>query len=283
MKVVTSDNVELYVKISGNGKPCLFLHGGPGAWSYNFEVLGGNRLEEFLKMIYLDQRGCGRSGKVKNGNYSIERIIKDVEELRKELRINKWIIMAHSFGGILALNYVREYQKKVEALILLNCTLNMNESFQHQIEYGIKLLNLDEKDELINEKLPLLEKWNKVITKLLEKDLFYLLQFDKYESFEKVNEIDSKLESDFKFAEYVFNSSEYFKDFKALTKEINIPVLVVSGNEDHAVGPEHYKGFEFKNVTECVLEGKHVLYLENNDEFCKCIREFTRKLEDINV
>lgn len=280
MKVLTSDNVELYVKISGQGKPCLFLHGGPGAWSFNFEVLGGNKLEDFFEMIYLDQRGCGRSGKVKDGNYSIERILEDIEELRKKLKIDKWIIMAHSFGGILAVNYVKKYQENVEALILLSCTLNMIESFQHQIKYGMKLLNIEEKEEILDEKQKLLEKWNTVIGELIKKNLFYHLQFSKYESFERVNEIDSQMENDFEFSRYVFNSSEYFKNFKNLTQEIDIPVLIVSGDEDHAIGPEHYKGFKFKNATISILKGKHVLYLENIQELFKIIKEFVNNLQD---
>ena len=57
--VLTSDSVELYVNIKGNGTPCLYIHGGPGSGSYWVEKFFGSELEQHFKMIYLDQRGVG--------------------------------------------------------------------------------------------------------------------------------------------------------------------------------------------------------------------------------
>lgn len=277
MRIITSDNVELNVRISGEGKPCLFLHGGPGAWSYNFEVFGGKVLEKYFQMIYLDQRGCGRSGKVKNKNFSIDRIIQDIDEVREALNIQKWTVIAHSFGGILAVNYVRKYEGNIESLILLNATLNMKESFEYQIKYGVKLLKLQSNEEYLNEKTPLIDRWYKVVNKLIEKDLFYKLQYENYSSFIEVNKVDEKLSNDGKFAQYVFNSYEYFKDFTEYTDDIIIPVLIISGKEDYAIGPNHYKKFKFKNSKQCLLEGKHVLYYENTKGFEECISNFLKK------
>ena len=42
----TSDSVQLYVRLAGQGKPCLFVHGGPGSTSYYFEVTDAARLIE---------------------------------------------------------------------------------------------------------------------------------------------------------------------------------------------------------------------------------------------
>ena len=53
MYIEMSDKVNLYVKQSGEGVPCIFIHGGPGEGSLDFEVLGGNSLESFMNIIYL--------------------------------------------------------------------------------------------------------------------------------------------------------------------------------------------------------------------------------------
>lgn len=58
--IETQDGVKLFAKSAGNGPVCIFVHGGPGAWSKSFEEMGGRALEKRLKMVYLDQRGCGR-------------------------------------------------------------------------------------------------------------------------------------------------------------------------------------------------------------------------------
>ena len=50
--ITTSDNVKLFAKVSGNGPVCIFVHGGPGAWSKSFEDMRGNSLEGKLRMVY---------------------------------------------------------------------------------------------------------------------------------------------------------------------------------------------------------------------------------------
>lgn len=69
MIIKTSDGIDLCLTVSGEGSPCIFVHGGPGAWSYSFEELGGRDLEDTFQMIYFDQRGCGRSSGSSNDDY----------------------------------------------------------------------------------------------------------------------------------------------------------------------------------------------------------------------
>jgi pimeloyl-ACP methyl ester carboxylesterase len=80
--ITTSDGVELYVSIKGSGEPCLYLHGGPGSGSYWVEKFFGEQLEKQFTMIYLDQRGVGRSSSPQDQNYSLERMALDFEEVR---------------------------------------------------------------------------------------------------------------------------------------------------------------------------------------------------------
>lgn len=268
-----SDKVNLYIKQSGEGIPCLFVHGGPGEGSLDFELLGGNSLEGFIKMIYFDQRGCARSGGTAGDDYSIERMINDIEEIRKKLGISKWVVMAHSFGGIIATNYVYKYQRFVDKFILLNSTLYMKESLNNQAEYGAKLL-LGEKLQF-NVSNSVLEKWQYVVNKLIEKDIFYKLQYKHYKNFLKVNDISNGIENfNCSMANQAFSNKEYFTSYLDITKKINVPVLIITGDEDYAIGPEHYKSFMFPNKKIKIIQGKHMVYLENNEEFKSVIREF---------
>src|SRR3712207_2114725 len=181
MYLETSDKVNLYLKYCGEGIPCLFIHGGPGEGSLDFEMLGGNSLEYFMKMIYFDQRGSARSGGSVDDDYSIERIIHDIEEIRNNLGISKWIVMAHSFGGIIATHYVYKYQNFVSKLILLNSTLNMKDSLNSQIYYGEKLLS--NKNLQYTSFNSTLEKWHYIVDKLIKENIFYKLQYINYENF----------------------------------------------------------------------------------------------------
>ena len=98
--VITSDGVDLFVNVKGEGTPCLYLHGGPGSGSYWLEKFVGDSLEKHFRMIYLDQRGVGRSTSPADGNFSMERMVKDFEEVREALGIGRWITLGHSFGGL---------------------------------------------------------------------------------------------------------------------------------------------------------------------------------------
>lgn len=277
MYIEMSDKVSLYVKQSGESAACIFIHGGPGEGSLDFEVLGGNSLESFMKIIYFDQRGSARSGGNDTDDYSMERIIEDIEEVRKKLGISRWIVMAHSFGGIVATNYVCKHHNFVDKLILLNSTLNMEDSFKSQIYYGTKLLSEDElQSTTYNSNL---EEWQYVVNKLIEKNIFYKLQYKDYNNFLKLNDVSNQIENfNATMANQAFSNKEYFKNYFNLTKDITVPVLVITGDEDYAVGPNHYKNFMFPNKKVKIMKGKHMLYLENNEEFKSVVKEFIESL-----
>ena len=124
----TSDGVRLWYREAGqpNGTPVVFLHGGPGEGSQTFARYAGPELEPHLRMIYLDQRGSGRSQRPKNSSaYSINRMVLDIEELRLQLGAQRIDIIGHSFGTILALEYAARYPEHVSRLVLAGTANDM--------------------------------------------------------------------------------------------------------------------------------------------------------------
>ncbi|GMQ57183.1 alpha/beta hydrolase [Vallitalea sediminicola] len=279
MYIEMTDGVKLYVKREGKGKPCIFIHGGPGSWSYDYEVYGGRCLQDSIDFIYFDQRGCGRSEGENDTDYSINRIIRDIEEVRTNLGIESWIVIAHSFGGIIAINYVEKYKEHVDGLILLSCTLYMEDSFKSQIYHGRRLLSLGNDYEL-DDSYEVLDKWNKTITELLEKDIFYKLQYISYESYKRVNNLFSEVD-DFNrsMGNQAFTNKGYNKCYYEITEIIDVPVLVIVGNKDYAIGCRHYENFLFPNAKYNIIDGKHLLYIENNNEYENAIREFLKEMK----
>jgi len=275
MYLEMNDKVNLYVKQSGHGVPCIFVHGGPGEGSLDFEVLGGNTLEDFMSIVYFDQRGSARSEGDEETDYSINRLVEDMEEIRIKLGISKWIVMAHSFGGIIATNYVHKYRKFVDKLILLNSTLSIGESFKEQIYYGEKLLS-DEELKFVDGN-SYMEKWQQIVTILLEKQIFYKLQYREYNNFVKLREVSNTIDSsNGTMSNQAFSNKEYFNSYFDITKEITVPILVIAGDEDYAVGPNHHENFSFPNMKTTVLSGKHMLYMENQEEVKSVIEEFVK-------
>ncbi len=99
--------------------PVVYLHGGPGGYSYDFAVLAGPRLEPSLRMVYFDQRGSGHSERPWTEEYSMETLVEDVEGLRRALGVPRIALLGHSFGVTLALEYAAKYPAHVSRMVLV--------------------------------------------------------------------------------------------------------------------------------------------------------------------
>ncbi|MEO6302620.1 MAG: alpha/beta fold hydrolase, partial [Bacteroidia bacterium] len=113
------NNVATYYKTFGEGKPVLIINGGPGMNSNGFTSLA-QKLSKKNKTIIYDQRGTGRSTleKTDSTTVTMDLMIEDIECLRKTLKINKWFILGHSFGGMLASYYATKYPDNIEGIVL---------------------------------------------------------------------------------------------------------------------------------------------------------------------
>lgn len=165
--VTTSDNVKLYTKKSGKGPYLLYVHGGPGAWSKSFEDLGGKNLEDEFTVVYYDLRGCGRSESPQHEDYTLERMMLDIEEIRQFYKIEQFFIMGHSFGGVLITQYAHLYPQNLRGLILLNSTLNIYKSIEDQTQYFINTLELNYE----NHPEDLMTRFQVYQNKMIEKDI----------------------------------------------------------------------------------------------------------------
>ncbi|MED3647410.1 alpha/beta hydrolase [Halalkalibacterium halodurans] len=275
MKFTTNDGLQLVYDRHGKGAPCLYLHGGPGYWSKSFQQCTQRLLEEKLEMIYLDQRGCGRSDHCPNKNYSLQRLIDDVEQLRHRLGIDEWYVMGHSFGGILAVHYAHRFPDRTKGLILVNASLHMLDSLRHQLTKGATILGRPEKEHTTNDLDLIMKDYLAMVQTLLKNDTYFTFQFVDITQKKRMDEVDRDgLNSDVAFQRYVFSSLDYFQDFTPLTAKIMKPTLVIAGAYDHAIGPKHHQRFKFEHSDVRVLKSAHHPYLEHPSEFQQAVLDF---------
>lgn len=130
--------VRLWYCVAGAGAPgvapVVFLHGGPGQGSYHFAALAGPALEPRLRMVYLDQRGSGRSERPWTRAYSIPILVDDIEALRQALGVPRLSLVAHSFAGALALEYAVKYPEHVARIVMVDAISDLPASFRGQCE-----------------------------------------------------------------------------------------------------------------------------------------------------
>ena len=99
------------------GKPAVYLHGGPGggssaSYSRFFDP-------ETYRIILYDQRGCGKSTPHASLDANTTpHLVADLELLREHLNIDRWLVAGGSWGSTLALVYAQKYPERVKALVL---------------------------------------------------------------------------------------------------------------------------------------------------------------------
>lgn len=110
---------EIYYEESGNpdGKPVVFLHGGPGGAT-------DPAMRRFFnpkkyRIVLFDQRGCGQSrphaSLIDNTTWDL---VEDIEKLRRHLAIERWQVFGGSWGSTLALAYAQTHPTRVSELVL---------------------------------------------------------------------------------------------------------------------------------------------------------------------
>lgn len=118
-KYITVNGAKLWVVTVGKGEPLVLIAGGPGGVHLGlrrFDSLANNNT-----LIYFDAFGRGKSDTAKDvKDYTLARDIEDLEGLRTALRYDKWNVLGHSYGGVVAQGYALKYPSRVSHLILAN-------------------------------------------------------------------------------------------------------------------------------------------------------------------
>lgn len=274
----TSDSVSLYVRTTGAGQPCIFVHGGPGSTSLYFEATtSAALLAKKLQLIYYDQRGSGRSGSPRNKDFSLPRMLQDLEELRRHLGYKKWAVMGHSFGGIIATQYAKDHPASVSKLLLVNSTLYVDASLRSQVDYGLQKIRPADEAPYRDTSVSVSQRVNLIMALLNSKGLGYTLMFrNKYEKMisDSVNALLPAPNRDFGRAVWGFPA--YFSDLSLLTPSIKMPVLVITGDQDHAIGSDHYLSFRFPSATIVHYIGGHLPFQEEPQWFSEQVIRFLR-------
>jgi proline iminopeptidase len=132
-----SDLHRIYFEECGNpdGKPVVFLHGGPGggiipAYRQYFDP-------SLWHIVLFDQRGCGKSTPhAELRENTTWDLVADIEKLRVHLGIEKWVVFGGSWGSTLSLAYAETHSDRVKGLILRGIFLLRQKELQWFYQEG---------------------------------------------------------------------------------------------------------------------------------------------------
>jgi proline iminopeptidase len=116
---------EVWTKRVGNSRATrlLLLHGGPGATHEYFEVCDSYLPAAGIEYYYYDQLGSGLSDHPDDPSlFELDRFVEEVEQVRIALSLDadSFVLLGHSWGGILAIEYALRYGEHLKSLVISN-------------------------------------------------------------------------------------------------------------------------------------------------------------------
>jgi proline iminopeptidase len=110
----------------------LLLHGGPGFCHDYLEAFAPHIPGSGLTIYYYDQLGCGNSDRPADASlWTLERYLAEVEELRRGLGLDRFVLYGHSFGGMLAIEYALKHPQHLSRLVISSMTASCAEYVRH--------------------------------------------------------------------------------------------------------------------------------------------------------
>jgi proline iminopeptidase len=261
-------DVDLNCIEEGEGLPLLIHHGGPGL---DHSVIAPHLgpLSEHLRLICYDHRGSGRSARPQSqDSYHIDRFVADVAGVAKGLGLDRFALLGHSFGGIVALNFALAYPDVLTHLILV-CSPTSHD-FIDEVEAALPdYLDAEALSELSS--LQDSEPSDHVIRRSLE-----LLAPVYFRDPGRVSELGLDSVRFGPQTQVVWDSLEGF-DLRPRLSEIQVPTLVIAGAYDRSVNPERAReaADALPQGKLVVMEGSgHYPFIEEPESFLSAVLEF---------
>lgn len=274
------NGAEIYCKVIGSGEPILVVHGGPGlAHDYLYQPF--TELSKNFKLIFYDQRGCGRSSSfAKDETVTMETLVEDLESIRKEFNLANVYLAGQSWGATIALNYILKYPQNIKKLLLLEPAPGSSE-FMPEIQKTIlSRLSEQEKEKLTKlSQMPDIKTNPETFKKFMEirtNPYFFDSSFTKKRDF---NYFDSGRVQKFFASSVMFSSYMMNYNLYPRLKEINCPTLIIHG--DYDIIPTEAVERMKKEIKNCelnvILDCGHFVHLEKPEIYFRLIKEFIAK------
>jgi pimeloyl-ACP methyl ester carboxylesterase len=114
----TVDGIRLHYTASGSGPTVIFVHG----WTCDESTWSEQRpaLESRYRVVTIDLPGHGKSGSPKIGRLTMNLFARAVEAVRAELGANRVVLVGHSMGTPVIVQYERMYPRHVAAMVFVD-------------------------------------------------------------------------------------------------------------------------------------------------------------------
>lgn len=269
MYIETAPNVKLYVKDYGEGKPVILIHGWPLSnemWEYQIDTLVQNN----FRVIAYDRRGFGKSSQPWDG-YDYDTLADDLKAIIEQLDLKEVTLVGFSMGGGEVVRYFSRHGGKGVSKAVLIASIT---PFQ---------LQTDSNPNGVPQ-----EKYDGMATLIKEDRISFLDNFGK--TFFGVSFISKPISTplldyyrmlcSFASPRATLECAKSFSatDFRREMVSVNVPTLIIHGDEDKTVPIEITSEIAAKLIPDnkfIVYEGApHGLFYIEKDKLNKDLIEF---------
>jgi proline iminopeptidase len=276
MVSLASRGIALFVRIVGEGHPVLLMHGGPGA--DHSTLLSLSPLYNRFKLIFYDHRCNGRSLGADIKTMTWENLTADVEALRSALGINKWAVVGHSFGGMVALEYAIRFPQALSHLCVLDSCGDGHVALENVSKIlkqrGFGRLSIETAERFFRGEI----RQNQLVRSMMILGRAY---YSKPSLGLIVNETFHSMRIRRNPIAFIHGFKELIPNWSVMSKikDIQVPTLVLAGKDDFQFPPEHQKvlaesigGSKLK-----IVEGAgHNAHIEKQKEVISILEDFLK-------
>ena len=269
---------------TGNKKPLLLLHGGPGSTHNYFEVLDKLSILDGRMIISYDQLGCGNSYVEGHKElWNLKTWIDELKAIREHLHLDELHILGQSWGGMLEIAYISDENPKGIKSAILSSTLSSSQLWGKEQHRRIKYLSQEDQDAI--EKA---EKSGNYSTKeYVDANDHFMKRHCNYNVDENTPEcLTRKKRFGTEAYETAWGPNEFtpvgnLKDFDYTEKlkEWNVPSLIISGTSDLCtplIAKTMYDRIPGARW-ELFENSKHCCFVDENGKYMNLLMEWLNK------
>ncbi len=273
----TNRGATIQYKIYGEGKPLIFINGGPGFSSLGAEGFAKAFSKKGYQVIIFDQRGTGKStiSVYDSTTITVDLLCSDINELIRVTGNKTVSIMGHSFGGILAMNFAVKYPNRIDKLIL-SSSAGINLDFLNYFADNIKQrLGNVVKDKVTKTPVTLKEREEAFFRQLKINAPAYFYDKTKVDEFVKRLTVPGSYNPDYNTLMW----TDLFRinyDLRGKFDKFKQPTLVVQGRQDILGDETAIRIHESIKQSKLVFIDRcgHVPFMDKPQEFYSILKEF---------
>ena len=277
-RYVSIEDTRLYVVERGRGYPLIVLHGGPGLDHTSF----GHYLDPLanqFRLLLVDQRSQGRSDRCPAATWSLEQMAADVVSLASALDLDRYAVLGHSYGALVALQNAVDHPGQAERTIVSSGFPSAR--YLSWVEQNLEMFEPAELRQQVT------DSWERETSVETSQDVTDLLS-DQL-PFHFADPLDPRIDAFREQTAAAANSPDVLRHFASqeyggIEVEdrlgvVSQPLLVLAGRHDRTCSVEASMAIAngIPDARLIVFENSaHMTFVEENEAYVAAVREFLR-------